>query len=406
MRTGAAGVLVGFGGGAAHTTRTHARHPRADGLGGRRRRRGPARLPRRVRRPLRARHRRRRHRPLAATSSRPSPAAPTRSCSARRSPGPTDAPGRGCHWGSEAHHAELPRGERVEVGTLGSLEEILLGPGRARRRHDQPRSARCAGRWPRPATPTSRSSSGSRSSSRRTSAADPACLRPEPTAGSPSDTRGSGWVVRRAGRHTLPCMAPRRSPTPRPTPPRRTPWTRGWSAGSPSGWSARPRPATLLTHTPMTGAPLAALPLSTPDDVRVAYAGARAAQRSWARLPVEHRRRVVLRFHDLVLERQRQLLDLIQLESGKARVHAFEEVADTAMVSAALRPSGRRLPAAASAAGGVPGADPARSSCATPRASSASSARGTTRCRCRSPTRSPRCWPATPSSCAPTASRR
>jgi succinate-semialdehyde dehydrogenase / glutarate-semialdehyde dehydrogenase len=89
----------------------------------------------------------------------------------------------------------------------------------------------------------------------------------------------------------------------------------------------------------MTGAPLAALPVSTPDDVRVAYAGARAAQRSWARLPVEHRERVVLRFHDLVLEHQRQLLDLIQLESGKARVHAFEEVADTAMVS---RHYGRR----------------------------------------------------------------
>ena len=118
------------------------------------------------------------------------------------------------------------------------------------------------------------------------------------------------------------------------------------------------RPATLLTHTPMTGAPLAALPLSTPDDVRVAYAGARAAQRSWARLPVEHRERVVLRFHDLVLERQRQLLDLIQLESGKARVHAFEEVADTAMVSRHYGRRARRLPAPAPAPGRVPGADP------------------------------------------------
>ena len=41
----------------------------------------------------------------------------------------TEAPGRGYHWGSEAHHSLLPRGERVEVGTLGTLEEILLGPG-------------------------------------------------------------------------------------------------------------------------------------------------------------------------------------------------------------------------------------------------------------------------------------
>jgi IMP dehydrogenase len=42
-----------------------------------------------------------------------------------------EAPGRGYHWGSEAHHAELPRGERVAVGTVGSLEQILLGPSSA-----------------------------------------------------------------------------------------------------------------------------------------------------------------------------------------------------------------------------------------------------------------------------------
>ena len=40
----------------------------------------------------------------------------------------TDAPGGGYHWGAEAHHSELPRGNRVEVGTLAPLEEILFGP--------------------------------------------------------------------------------------------------------------------------------------------------------------------------------------------------------------------------------------------------------------------------------------
>ena len=39
-----------------------------------------------------------------------------------------DAPGGGWHWGAEAHHEELPRGNRVEVGTLASLEELLFGP--------------------------------------------------------------------------------------------------------------------------------------------------------------------------------------------------------------------------------------------------------------------------------------
>ena len=40
----------------------------------------------------------------------------------------TEAPGRGAHWGQEAFHGELPRGHRVEVGTSGSLEQILHGP--------------------------------------------------------------------------------------------------------------------------------------------------------------------------------------------------------------------------------------------------------------------------------------
>jgi IMP dehydrogenase len=40
----------------------------------------------------------------------------------------TDAPGRGYHWGPEAHHPKLPRGRRVRVDQVGSLEEILYGP--------------------------------------------------------------------------------------------------------------------------------------------------------------------------------------------------------------------------------------------------------------------------------------
>jgi IMP dehydrogenase len=39
-----------------------------------------------------------------------------------------EAPGRGYHWGSEAHHEALPRGARVRVGTIGGIEEILHGP--------------------------------------------------------------------------------------------------------------------------------------------------------------------------------------------------------------------------------------------------------------------------------------
>ncbi len=40
----------------------------------------------------------------------------------------SEAPGGGWHWGAEAHHPELPRGHRVQVGTVGSLQEVLYGP--------------------------------------------------------------------------------------------------------------------------------------------------------------------------------------------------------------------------------------------------------------------------------------
>lgn len=88
----------------------------------------------------------------------------------------------------------------------------------------------------------------------------------------------------------------------------------------------------LTTHTPMTGAPLATLPTSTAADVAVALDRARAAQRRWAGVPVAERARLLLALHDLVLAEQSDLLDLVQLESGKARSHAFEEVADIAIV--------------------------------------------------------------------------
>ena len=41
-----------------------------------------------------------------------------------------EAPGGGYHWGMATPHAALPRGARVHVGRRGSLEQILLGPAR------------------------------------------------------------------------------------------------------------------------------------------------------------------------------------------------------------------------------------------------------------------------------------
>ncbi|MZD05831.1 aldehyde dehydrogenase family protein [Streptomyces sp. SID5785] len=95
-------------------------------------------------------------------------------------------------------------------------------------------------------------------------------------------------------------------------------------------------------HTPFTGDKLADLPESTPEDVATAFERARAAQEVWAKTPVRQRAAVLLRFHDLVLARQAEVLDLIQLETGKARLHAHEEVQAVAVAS---RHYGRKAPA-------------------------------------------------------------
>ncbi len=129
MRTGAAGVLVGFGGGAAHTTRTvlgiavpmasavadvaAARRDYLDESGGR-------------------------YVHVIADGSigTSGDLAKAVACGADAvmvgSPfaRATDAPGRGFHWGAEAHHAELPRGRRVQFEQVGTIEEILFGPSR------------------------------------------------------------------------------------------------------------------------------------------------------------------------------------------------------------------------------------------------------------------------------------
>jgi len=127
MRTGAAGVLVGFGGGAASTTRASlgihapmatavadvagARRDYLDESGGR-------------------------YVHVIADGglgtsgdivkaiSMGADAVMLGSTLARAS----DAPGGGWHWGAESWHPELPRGKRVQVGSLAPLQEILFGP--------------------------------------------------------------------------------------------------------------------------------------------------------------------------------------------------------------------------------------------------------------------------------------
>ncbi|WP_046470038.1 succinic semialdehyde dehydrogenase [Allosalinactinospora lopnorensis] len=87
---------------------------------------------------------------------------------------------------------------------------------------------------------------------------------------------------------------------------------------------------TVTTTAPFTGDPLAELPDCAAADVVAAFGRARAAQRAWAERSARERAEPFLRFHDLVLDRQSEILDIIQWETGKARRHAFEEVYDAA----------------------------------------------------------------------------
>jgi IMP dehydrogenase len=127
MRAGAAGVLVGFGGGATHTTAdvlglrvpmatavadvAAARREYMDETGGRYV-----------------------HVIADGAMGRSGDMVKALACGADAvmvgSPlsRATNAPGRGRHWGREASHGDLPRGHVAEFGTVGSLAEIMRGP--------------------------------------------------------------------------------------------------------------------------------------------------------------------------------------------------------------------------------------------------------------------------------------
>ncbi|MER7558787.1 succinic semialdehyde dehydrogenase [Nocardioides sp. NPDC126508] len=97
--------------------------------------------------------------------------------------------------------------------------------------------------------------------------------------------------------------------------------------------AAAPEAATVTTTAPYTGEPLTGLASSTALDVERAFERARTAQIGWAATPISERKRIFLRFHDLILERQGQGLDLMQAENGKTRRDAFLEIMDIAITA-------------------------------------------------------------------------
>jgi len=127
MRTGAAGVLVGFGGGASLTTSDvlGVRVPMASAV---------AEVAAARRDYLDESGGRYVHVIADGSMSRSGDIVRAFACGADAAmlgtvlARATDAPGRGTHWGPEAWHPHLPRGSRNVIGSVGTFREVLHGP--------------------------------------------------------------------------------------------------------------------------------------------------------------------------------------------------------------------------------------------------------------------------------------
>jgi len=111
---------------------------------------------------------------------------------------------------------------------------------------------------------------------------------------------------------------------------------------------------TVTVIAPFTGQPLHELPQSSISDVQDAAASARLAQHSWQAAGFAHRRRILLRAHDLLLERRDELLDLLQIETGKTRGHAFEEIFQAASITRYYAVSAQHVLATRRRRAGIP----------------------------------------------------
>ncbi|MGO1592448.1 aldehyde dehydrogenase family protein, partial [Ancrocorticia sp.] len=90
----------------------------------------------------------------------------------------------------------------------------------------------------------------------------------------------------------------------------------------------------LEVHSPFDGTLVGTVPTATERDVDAAVRSARSAQRAWSRVAPRERARIIARFARLVLDEEARILNIIQQESGKNRLSAFEEVMDVVRLSA------------------------------------------------------------------------
>lgn len=94
---------------------------------------------------------------------------------------------------------------------------------------------------------------------------------------------------------------------------------------------------------------------NTSADVEQAFASSRIAQRAWSSRTPAERARVLMRLHSALRRHEDLLLDVIQYETGKARIHAFDEVLDTYNVCRHYAVTAPRLLRPEHRRGAVPG---------------------------------------------------
>ncbi|AHH95759.1 succinic semialdehyde dehydrogenase [Kutzneria albida] len=114
-------------------------------------------------------------------------------------------------------------------------------------------------------------------------------------------------------------------------------------------------PEPVMAVAPYDLSPIAPVPVCAPEDVAAAVVRARQAQPDWAGTSIARRGEMALAFHDLLLERQDQVLDLIQWETGKARYHAWQEVGQVAAIARHYARRARHYLAPRHVRGMVPG---------------------------------------------------
>jgi succinate-semialdehyde dehydrogenase/glutarate-semialdehyde dehydrogenase len=110
----------------------------------------------------------------------------------------------------------------------------------------------------------------------------------------------------------------------------------------------------ITVRAPATNTDIGSVPAGTESDVETAVEHARDAQESWEDTPVDERGAILERFGDLVLDHRSELLDVLQLETGKSRQDGVEELFDVPVTASYYADTAGDVLADESRKGGVP----------------------------------------------------